>query len=167
MKNLSLYHIAQDYVSAFYAMAESDFDETTISDTLEGLDGEANAKCVSVAAFILNTRADIDALKAAEKRIADRRKPLDSLVARLEKYLLENMQKMGFNDVSADDSSFRVRVMAGSESVVIDDEASLPPDYLRTKSVSEPNKVLIKQAIKDGHEVPGAHVERKPSLKID
>ena len=92
---------------------------------------------------------------------------LDRRASALRTYLLENMQKCGITEIAANDKSFRVRVMPGREAVVIDDEASLPADYVRTKTVTEPNKVLIAQAIKDGFEVSGAHLERKPSLKID
>lgn len=167
MSGLSLYHMTQEYLGAFHQLADSDFDEATIDDTLEGMEGEIMAKSVNVAAFALNLEAESEAMKAAEDRIKTRRMMLSRRASVLRAYLLENMQRAGITEIAANDKSFRVRVIAGRESVVIDDEAALPADYLRTKTVTEPNKALIAQAIKDGYEVIGAHVERKPSLKID
>jgi hypothetical protein len=144
-----------------------EIDEQTLADTIEGLEGELVHKAQNVAAFALNLEAEAEAMKIAEKRIADRRKSLESKAKKLRDYLLFNMQNAGITEISANDKSFRVRVMAGRESVIIFDVNALPADYKRIKTIEEPDKVLIGKAIKDGHEVPGAHVERKPSLKID
>lgn len=167
MTGLSLYHMTQEYIDALSCLRDSDFDDATIADTLEGLTGELAIKAANVAAFALNIEAEADAAKAAEERIKKRRQMLEKRAAELRQYLLNNMQAAGITEIVANDKSFRARVMAGRESVVIDDEASLPPDYIREKVIREPNKTLIAAAIKDGHDVAGARLERKPSLKID
>lgn len=167
MKSIALYEMTDGYVRALDDLRDSDFDEQTIADTLEGLAGELTQKAQNVAAYSLNLDAEIDAMKSAEKRIADRRKRLEKDRDWLRNYLLSNMLRAEITEIAANDKSFRVRVMAGSESVEVEDEAALPADYKRVKTVEEPDKVLIKQAIKDGFDVPGARLVRKPSLKID
>lgn len=167
MTTMTLYEMTNEFRAAVKDLYEMEIDEQTLADTIEGLEGELAHKAQNVAAFALNLEAEAEAMKIAEKRIADRRKSLESKAKKLREYLLFNMQNAGITEISANDKSFRVRVMAGSESVIIDDANALPVDYKRIKTIEEPDKVLIGKAIKDGCEVPGAHVERKPSLKID
>lgn len=167
MTTMTLYEMTNEFRAAVKDLYEMEIDEQTLADTIEGLEGELVHKAQNVAAFALNLEAEAEAMKIAEKRIADRRKSLESKAKKLRDYLLFNMQNAGITEISANDKSFRVRVMAGRESVIIDDANALPADYKRIKTIEEPDKVLIGKAIKDGYEVPGAHVERKPSLKID
>lgn len=167
MSNLSLYHMTADYTAALAGLQELDIDEQTLADTLEGLTGELTIKAANVAAFALNLEAEAEAAKAAEERIQKRRKALESRAKQLREYLLNNMQRAGISEIAAIDQSFRARIMAGRESVQIDDEASLPRDYILEKVTHEPDKALIAKAIKDGYAVPGAQLVRKPTLKID
>lgn len=167
MTGLSLYHMTKEYIDALSVLRDSEFDDETIADTLEGLTGELSIKASNVAAFALNIEAEAEAVKAAEDKLKKRRMMLEKRAGYLRQYLLSNMQAAGITEIAAIDKSFRARVMAGRDSVMIDDETKLPPDYIREKLIREPDKVLIGKAIKDGHDVPGAHLERKPSLKID
>lgn len=162
----TLYELSAEYQSAFLALADSDgIDEQTIADTLEGMEGELVVKCQAVTAHCLNIEAEAESIKAVEQRLAARRKSLEKQSAWYRGYLLRNMQACGITEIKANDGSFRVRVMAGRESVIVDDEQAIPADLLRIKT--EPDKTAIAAAIKDGREVPGAHIERKPALKID
>lgn len=167
MSGLTLYAMTAEYRAALNDLREMEIDDQTLADTIEGLQGELTLKAENVAAFTLNLEAEAEAIKAAEKKLADRRKSLESKSKRMREYLLLNMQSAGITEISANDRSFRIRVMAGRESVVIDDAKALPADYKRVKTIEEPDKALITKAIKDGYEVSGAHLERKPSLKID
>jgi len=167
MTGLSLYHMTKDYIDALSVLRDSEFDDETISDTLEGLTGELSIKASNVAAFALNIEAEAEAVKAAEDKLKKRRMMLEKRATYLRQYLLNNMQAAGITEIAAIDKSFRARVMAGRDSVMIDDETKLPLDYISEKLIREPDKVLIGKAIKDGHDVPGARLERKPSLKID
>ncbi|MFZ5562061.1 MAG: siphovirus Gp157 family protein [Pseudomonadota bacterium] len=163
---LSLYQMTEEYRLALTVLAEADLDEQTVADTLEGLEGELSIKAANVAAFVLNIEAEAEAARAAEERIKKRRQTLEKRAAQLRDYLLGNMRRAGIAEIAALDQSFRARVLPGREAVVVDDEQRLPADYLRVKFTEEPDKTLIARAIREGHEVPGAHLERRPTLKI-
>jgi len=45
-----------------------------------------------------------------------------------------------------------------SQAVAITDEAALPPQWLTTKTSTQPDKAAIKDALKAGHLIPGAHL---------
>lgn len=166
--SISLYELSDQYTQAFYALADSEFDDETIDDTLDGLEGELIEKGKAVIAFGLNLDAEIEAMKAAEKRIATRRKMLENKRDRMREYLKQNMARCGITEIKANDSSFIARLYIGrDESVVIDDESQLPMDYKREiPATYAPDKGLIRQAIKDGFEVAGAHLVYNDRLVI-
>jgi hypothetical protein len=164
MNNLSLYSVTKDYEEAFFALADMDLPEDAISDTLEALEGELALKGANVAAFVLNLEAEAEKIKEAEKRIALRRKAFESKAQRIKDYLRENMERAGIKKIEALDKSFAVTLLAPRASVAIDDESALPSDCVKT-AVS-PDKAVIAQKLKDGIEVPGAHLEFKAGLRI-
>lgn len=164
---MNLFEIASQYQQAFVTLLDSDFDDETISDTLDGLEYEVIDKGRNVAAFFLNLDVEIEAVKLVEKRISNRRKMLENKQARLKGYLAMNMARCGITEIKANDSSFTAKLYIGrDEAVVIDDEGQLPKDYLREKVTHTANKTLIKAAISDGFNVPGAHIEKRDRLVI-
>ncbi len=165
--SLSLYTISSQYQQAFMALADSDMPEDCINDTLEGMEGELVEKGRNVAAFWLNLGAEIEAMKSVEKRLYERRKAAEARQERLKNYLSKNMAACGITEIKADDGTFTARLYIGrDESVVIENAQTIPSDYMREKVTHEPDKVLIKKAIEDGYEVPGAHIDRRDRLTI-
>lgn len=165
---MNLFEIASQYQQAFVTLLDSDFDDETITDTLDGLEFEVIDKGRNVAALFLNLDVEIEAVKLAEKRISNRRKMLENKQSRLKEYLAMNMAKCGITEIKANDSSFAAKLQIGRDSaVVIDDQAALPSDYLREiPATFTPDKTAIGKAIKDGFNVPGAHIEKRDRLVI-
>jgi hypothetical protein len=167
MSGIALYQMVDEYREALTGLADMDLDDQTLADTLEGLQGELVVKGQNVAAFTLNLEAEAAAMKEAEQRIAKRRRALENKAKGMRDYLRINMERAGITEISANDMSFKVKLMKGRPACVIDDEGSLPPDYIEEVTTTKVDKRLITQAIKDGYEVPGAHLETKPALKIE
>ena len=163
----SLYEISSEYQQAFLTLADIEGDDQLVADTLEGMEGEFSLKARSVLAFVLNADAEAEAIKQAEKRMEARRKALEARADYLRAYLLRNMSACGITEIKANDGSFRARLMPGREVAVIEDQAALPADCLRTKTTTEPDKPVILAKLKAKVDVPGAKIERKPTLKID
>jgi hypothetical protein len=62
---------------------------------------------------------------------------------------------------------FTITLAKGRDVAIIDDEEKLPDDLMRVKTSLEPDKVAILEALKNGKEVPGAHIEKsKSSIRI-
>lgn len=163
---ISLYHMTEEYRQALQELNDADLPEDVVRDTLEALGGELMKKGEAVAAFTLNLAAEIDAIKAVEKRIGDRRKALEKRSENMREYLRINMEKAGISEIKALDGSFTAKLGKGRPSVVIDNEDALPDDSEFVRWTKSPNKNAIADAIKAGREVPGAHLETKPSLTI-
>jgi hypothetical protein len=54
-----------------------------------------------------------------------------------------------------------------SSGVVIEDESALPDEFLISKTTYQPDKAAIKEAIKAGASIPGAHIEERISWSIN
>lgn len=164
--NLALYVLAGKYEQAFLKLADSELPDEVINDTLEGLEGELQEKMTSVGAFVRNLEASAEAIKSAETQMAARRKALENRADHIRAYLKHNMEKCGISKI--DSPWFRLALQANPPSVVIDSIESIPDDYMRQPEPPPPvaDKKLIAQAIKDGFNVPGAHLEQSTRLVI-
>jgi hypothetical protein len=165
---MNLYEISTQYLATAQQLAELDIDEQTLSDTLEAEAWPVEEKVRAVSAVILNLQAEADMVKGTADRIAKRAKALQSRADALHDYLLINMQRTGITEIKALDGTFKAKLYRERDAnVIIDSEHLIPADYMREiPARQEPDKVLIKKAIKDGYEVPGAHVVKKDRLEI-
>lgn len=163
--NLTLYELASEFRHTADLLADMELDEQTVRDTLEAAAFPVEQKCAHVAAFIRNMEATADQIKQAEKQMADRRKAMEGRASSIRKYLLDNMQACGMTKI--EHPMFSISVRSNPESVQIEDERLVPQDYLREIPAKyELDKVLIKQALKDGYDVPGARLNRSQRLEI-
>ncbi len=165
---MNLYEISNEYLATANQLADMDIDEQTLTDTLEASAWPVEEKVRSVSAVILNLQAEADMVKGTADRIAKRAKALQSRADALHDYLLINMQRTGITEIKALDGTFKAKLYRERDaSVVIDSENLIPADYMREiPARCEPDKVLIKKAINDGYEVPGAHIVKKDRLEI-
>jgi len=115
------------------------------------------------------TNAVLDRLEARAaayaKQIAclQRRKRLaEARFERVEDEVIKRMQAALLTKADGFHVQFSTRV--APPSLVVDDEAAIPSEYIREKYVSEPMKVEIKAALALGVEIPGVRLTRKISL---
>ena len=161
----TLFNLAAEYKAASDKLHDSDLDEQTIADTLEGMAGELEAKATNVGFVIRNLDSMAEQIKQAEEGMTKRRKAIENRSKWLKSYLLQNMLATGKSKIES--PYFVISVRNNAESVVIDAESQLPDDYMREiPATYEPNKQAMKQAIQDGFTVPGAHLARTQSLQI-
>lgn len=161
----NLFSLAAEYKAVADKLHDSELDEQTIFDTLESMSGELESKATNVGFVIRNLEGMADQIKQAEDAMKNRRQSIDNQVKRLKAYLLANLQTAGISKVES--PYFVLSVRNNPESVVVDAESQIPPDYMREiPATYEPDKNLIKQAIKDGFEVPGCHLTKTQSVQI-
>lgn len=125
-------------------------------------------KAVAVTAYILESERGIESIKAYIKDMTARVKAEEKRQDWLRRYLQEHMAAAGITEISDDRGIFKASLAVGrDESVEVFDEGQLPQDYLREIPAKyEPDKTLIKKAIKDGFDVPGAKLVKKDRLTI-
>lgn len=153
-----------------------------LRELLEQIDGETGelpegftqarelvaSKSIAVAAFILENNAQADMVEAHAKNLLERVKMARKRSDWLKAYLRDHMAACGIQSLKSDDGTFSAKLEIGrDESVEIYEPASLPEDYMREVPAKlEPDKALIKKAIKDKFVVPGARLVAKDRLTI-
>lgn len=139
-------------------------------DTLTSIEGEFNEKAENVAVYIKNLTADINEMKAEEKRLKSRRVSAENQVERMKKYLLNSMQAIGVKKISMPRARITLRLNA--ESVVVENEKALIDWAMRHDETilkyqePEPKKTDIKELLRMGEKIPFARLERKESVTI-
>jgi len=161
----ALFILAAEHRALAEKLHDLDLDDQTIADTLEGESGDLIEKGKNVAAVFRNLESDAKQIKEAEQQLAERRKSIEKRAESLKQYLKTNMELSGIQKIEC--PWFVITLAQNPEAVTVDDETMIPRDYFKEIPASyQLDKSLVKQAIKDGFEVPGAHLSRGSSLRI-
>lgn len=161
----ALFILAQEHRALADKLHDLDLDDQTIADTLEAEGDDLVEKGKNVAAVFRNLESDAAQIKEAEQQLAARRKSIEKRAEALRNYLKTNMEVAGITKIEC--PWFVVSIAQNPEAVTVDDESLIPRDYFEEiPATYQLDKNLIKQAIKDGFTVPGAHLSRGTSLRI-
>ena len=128
-------------------------------DALQELAAERREKVENIGLFIKNEEAKAKAIGDELKSLQARKKSHENRVEALKRYLL----KFGGGE-NVETARVCVKYSAGRESTVVDAPEDIPEAY--RVYTFKPDKTAIKKAIKAGEKIPGAHLERKPSVSI-
>ena len=162
---MKLYEITEQYHNALVELSASDLDAKTVEDTLEGLKGDLEIKAKNVAAFVENRKAEINAIKEASKKLADRARSEQKSLDRLVEYLKYNMEQSGITEIRSPELILKIK--KNPPSLVIDDESKI--DDIFFIEVPATRKLIaadIKRELKAGNVIEGAHIEQKTRLEI-
>lgn len=160
---MSLYSITEDLLTVIDGGMVVSIEDGEIlfdADNLEELEGEYLDKLEACGIYCKNEQAEIDAIKAEEKRLADRRHVKENKVKRLKEYMLQSMEATETKKLDTPKVYISTRK---SQKVIVDDEAAIMPIY---KKITETiDKTALKKALKNG-DVYGAHIEESVNLML-
>lgn len=166
---MRLFEITAAYQSFVDAVENGEIPESAIADTLESITATLEEKADNTACVIKNITAEILALRAEERKLAERRRIKENQVERLREYLSNALIQSGHTKIETARNKISFRK---SESVKIDDESAFiewamkdNDEYLTYKEPTI-NKAAIKKALADGKEIKGAYIEQKQNLQI-
>ena len=137
----------------------------SVSQALDALRMEREAKLENVACWVKNLSAEADAIREEENRLIKRRKAAETKAANLKSWLLAAMTREDGTTDKLKTGRVMVSVKRNPPSTVVD-EALLPSTYKVAKITYQANKELIKRELLAGGEVPGAHLEYGRSVVI-
>lgn len=165
MTRLTLYEIAHEHKALAEQLMDLDLDEQTIQDTLEA-ESDLISKAQSYGFVIRNLEAHQAATAAEAERLALRAKQARNRIDAIKQRLLDAMVLTGTQKI--EHPQFTISVAKNPASVVIFDERQVPDAYLTDPKppAPKPDKRLIKKAIEEGYEVPGAKLVQGVSLRI-
>lgn len=163
--NAPLYLLAADYREAAGKLMDLGLDDKTVADTLESLSGELEVKAQSVAHVVRSIEASAAAMLQWAREAQDRARAAQARADHLRDYLSAALLGCGIQRVEGPGIALSFRK---SSAVVIDEPALLPAQYLRQPEPPPPapDKRALGDALKNGADVPGAHLESRLNLQI-
>ena len=159
---MNLYEISEQYLTALDNLPVDENGEVDTS-ALDEIQSQMDEKISSIACYIKSCKAMAKALKEEELSLQNRRKAFENKAERLEEYLstwMLSMNKSKFEDAKCK-VSFRP-----SEAVEVVVEEMIPEEYKVAKIVITVSKTAIKDAIKQGIDVPGAKLVERSNIQI-
>ena len=171
-KHMNLYEISSDYAKFIEAFDNGDIPEEAFADTLDGIHGMFEDKCVAVACSIKNDDAMLNALKAEkvsmEKRIAALEKTRNSKAG----YLMRSMESVGVERLKNDPRA-QISIKKNPPKVVFSDKAAflyqaVAENWSKYLTVPKPelNTNAVKEDLKNGAILPGVHLEQGKRVDI-
>ncbi len=153
---MKLYEIEE----AISACIDWETGEIADPERFEELQIEKEVKLENIALYIKNLKAEVEALKAEKESFAERERITKNKITNLESYLSKalNGKKFETNRVVV---SFRE-----SESVDVVEVDKIPKKYMRKKIEYSPDKMMIKEAIKNGLKVRGCALIKKKNINV-
>jgi hypothetical protein len=162
----ALYELAHSYRDVADKLSDLDLPPEVIEDTLEGMSGELEVKATNTAMLVRNLEAGAAAIKDAEATMAARRKALENRAARIRDYLLANMMVAGIQKIEC--PYFKLAVRENPPAVEVYEPGLIPAQFMKQPEPPppSPDKAAIKDALKDGQDVPGCKLTRGVRLEI-
>jgi hypothetical protein len=158
---VKLYELSQNYVQLL-DLADG-MDEEVFRDTLSSIEEALEEKVENTAKFVRCLDGDIEAIKAEEKRLADRRKALETKVSNCKTYLQEQLEFAGIDKIKR--PTVTVSIQANPPSVLVKDESLIPSHYMVPVAPKLDKKAVL-SFLKEGGEVPGCEIQQLRSVRI-
>lgn len=165
---MSLYSLTDECRNLYDALMASVDEETgevdiSLVNALAERQEAWEDKAVAVACVYRSLDEDAARVGREIERLTAMKKRLERERDRVKEGLSTAFTALGVEKVKGmyADISFRA-----SEQTVIDNADAVPEEYMTVKTTYTPNKTAIKEAIKAGKEVPGAHLEQKKNIQI-
>ena len=160
----SLYHIAGSYLEIADQLMESGGEITPELETaLEINKEQLHEKAGNYALVILEFEHRNTAVDEAIKRLTELKKSRANAADVLKHRLKSAMGLYGIEKIESDFVKLSFRK---SEAVEIEDESKVPAMYKEQVITEKIDKKAIKDALKEGAEIPGVKLEKRSNLQI-
>lgn len=166
---MNLYNLTSECKVLYDAILATADEETgeadlTLVTALAERQEEWDKKAVAVACVFRALGEDSDRIGREIERLTAMKKRLDRERERVKDGLDAACRALGVESVKGMYANISYRL--SPPEVVIDNPGEIPEEYIREKVTRSENKTAIREAIKAGKEVPGAHLEQKKNIQI-
>lgn len=159
----TLYELTNDYKAVLEMAQDPEIDIQAIKDTLEMIQGDITEKADGYAKVMKELDWETDKLTAEIKRLTDRKNTIQNNIAYMKQSLKEAMTATDNLKFRTDLFSFNIQ--KNPPALVVDDEEAIPSEYLIPQEPKIDKKAII-NFLKDGNEVPYAHIEQSEGVRI-
>lgn len=125
-------------------------------------------KATAVAAYLIESEKQAEAAEEYVKELSARVRSAKKRSDWLRGYLQSHMTACGITEIKDERGIFKATLAIGrDEAVEVWDEAQIPADYMvEVPATLKPDRVLMKKAMKDGFDIPGAKLIKRDRLTI-
>jgi len=143
----------------------SEDDKGALLSLVDETQGKFAEKAERICRYMVNVKAQAEACKAEEERLAKRRKAAERKTDALKWILETSMIRAGMEKAEA--GTFKLAIQKNPPSVFIARLDDVPPEYWRViPETREPDKRKMLEDLKAGREIPGALLAQGSSLRI-
>ena len=163
----SMFELTQEYKYLLEMLEEESDDETVkavISDTLELLEGDIEAKADQIAYIIRELDADEEMLKKEEQRLRAKRESIVRNRQRLKENLMEAMRLTGKEKFKTKLNSFGIRKAGGKIPIVLDTAPENLPDRFQEIKIEADMDAIRDYLLNknnEGIDFPYAHIGQR------
>lgn len=155
---MTLWQIDEQIAKAIELGFDPETGEILDESALEQLQMDRDEKIENICLYIKDLVAESKALADEAKALTERKERSAKKAESLKNYLQAMLDGQKWK------SSKAIVSYRKTQSVVVDDMDALKPEFLRIKK--EPDKTAIKEVLKAGAAVAGAHLEDRQSMSI-
>ena len=161
---ISIYQIEQSYNQLAEELIDNGGELTTeLSEALAITEEQLQNKSVAYSFVIKEMDAEIDIIDAEIKRLQAMKKTRENASERLRANIKHAMELFNIDEIKTPLVKINFRK---SEAVEVDDVNQLPASYKVVKVTEQADKMAIKEAIKNGAEIPGCRIVANRNLQI-
>ena len=164
----ALHILADQYRAAAAELAEGEFDDATIADTLEGFAADLGLedRAIYLVKVAQNVQAHAAAITDAIVTMDARAKAAEKRAERILDYVRDCLMRAGIKKISAPE--FDIALRATPVAVHVIDAALIPITYMRHSPAPPPapDKRAIKAAIEAGQTVAGTELRTGQRLEV-
>jgi hypothetical protein len=159
----SLYKISQEAINIAQSLIEREL-TPEMETALTINQNELQDKAINYGYAIRSIESDVSIIEDEIKRLQALKTSRTNAIDRMKATVLEAMQIYGIEKVTSPTLNLSVRL--NPESVDLVNEYQIPDCYKKEKVTISVDKVMIKEDLKSGLEVPGAVLKRTQRLEI-
>ena len=165
MKSLSLYEMSNQYIF----LVDEMFDEETgelnenAMEKLDNINDSIQVKCANISRMFHSLESTADIIKLEKERLDRREKAFRNQVVRLKEYMKMNMERCDIKKIECPE--FTIALQNNPVSLDILDADMIPHEYDKPP-VREIDRTRVKDALKNGINVPGAVLSQGTHVRI-
>jgi len=148
---------------------DGDVSDATIEEYVSSLVAEITSglakKVDGYSSYIKSNELIVGLLKEKEAEAKKKRQAVERTIERLKDNLKYAMTQLGKDILEGEKENIVMSSPASCIKVIVDNEAVVPATFVRTKVVTDIDKMSIKAALVLGEKVEGCHLERGFQIK--
>ena len=166
---MNLYEIKENYLDFLNKIESGEIETEYINDTLESILDDFNTKVDNISSFIKNLKSEAQAISDESKKLNERAKQKESKAESLLQYVEKMLKESGIKKVETARNAVQLKLSPPSLKVddgFIEWAKENSTEFVRAKTTFDPDKNAIKEALKQGQEIPYCRLEQSEKINI-